>query len=39
MGTQTDFEDAIHHFTLFEESRRTNELQRWVDELGVEEYE
>lgn len=40
MGTRTDFEDALHLFVLFEGSLRRDELQRWVDELGVqEEYE
>ena len=40
MGSQTDFEDAVHLYTLFEESLRTDDLEGWVDELGVqEEYE
>ena len=40
MGSQTDFEDAVHLYSLFEESLRTNDLEDWVDELGVqEEYE
>jgi hypothetical protein len=37
MGSQTDFEDAVHLYTLFEESLRTGDLEGWVDELGVEE--
>lgn len=37
LGTQTDFEDAVHLFALFEETLRTEELERWVDELGVRE--
>lgn len=40
LGTQKDFEDAIHLYTLFGESLRTNELETWVTKLGVEdEYE
>ena len=40
MNSPVDFEDAVHLSTLFEKSLRTGELQRWVDELGVqEEYE
>lgn len=40
MRGETDFEDAIHLFTLFGESLRTYELEAWVEALGVEdEYE
>lgn len=40
LGTQTDFEDALHLYTLFEESLRTEQLEDWVERLGVEtEYE
>lgn len=35
LGTQTDFEDAIHLYTLFAESLRTDTLEEWVEELGV----
>ncbi len=37
MGSQTDFEDALHLFTLFEETLSTAELERWVETLEVEE--
>lgn len=36
LGSQTDFEDAVHLYTLFEESLRMEELERWVEKLGVE---
>lgn len=40
LGTQKDFEDAVHLFELFEESLSTRELQEWVTTLEVEsEYE
>lgn len=40
LGTQTDFEDALHLYTIFEESLRTDRLEDWVRRLGVEtEYE
>lgn len=40
LGTRTDFEDAVHLYTLFGETLRTEELERWVRKLGVEsEYE
>lgn len=40
LGTQTDFQDAVHLHTLFEETLRRGELERWVDRLAVhEEYE
>lgn len=37
MGSQTDVEDALHLYELFEESLSTTELERWVDALGVEQ--
>lgn len=36
LGSRKDFEDAVHLYTLFEESLRTAELERWVTKLGVE---
>jgi hypothetical protein len=36
LGTQTDFEDALHFLILFEESLRMPRLEDWVEELGVE---
>lgn len=40
LGTQTDFEDAFHLHSLFEESLSTPQLEQWVEKLGVEdEYE
>ncbi|PSQ61233.1 MAG: hypothetical protein BRD23_00660 [Halobacteriales archaeon SW_9_67_25] len=36
LGTQTDFEDALHLYTVFEESLRTERLEDWVRRLGVE---
>lgn len=35
LGSQTDFEDAVHLYTLFRETLRTAELERWVEKLGV----
>lgn len=35
LGTQTDFEDAIHLYTLFAESLRIDTLEHWVEELDV----
>lgn len=35
LGSQKDFEDALHLFTLFEETLRRAELERWVEKLGV----
>ena len=35
LGTRTDFEDAVHLFTLFAESLSTEELERWVRALDV----
>lgn len=37
MGSQTDFEDALHLFDLFEESLSTSDLEEWVETLGVED--
>lgn len=37
MGSETDFEDAVHLYALFEESLRTADLEEWVSELGVED--
>lgn len=40
LGTRTDFEDAVHLYTLFEETLRAPRLERWVGKLDVEdEYE
>lgn len=40
LGTRTDFEDAVHLYTLFGGSLSTEELQRWVERLDVrDEYE
>lgn len=36
LGSKKDFEDAVHLYTLFEETLRTAELERWVERLGVE---
>lgn len=35
LGAQKDFEDAIHLYTLFEESLSTSRLEAWVEKLGV----
>lgn len=37
LGTQTDLEDALHLYSLLEETLRTGELERWVEELDVED--
>lgn len=37
LGTRTDFEDAVHLYTLFEETLRTGELEQWVEKLDVHE--
>jgi len=37
MGSQTDFEDALHLFDLFEESLSMVDLEAWVETLGVED--
>lgn len=40
LGTQTDIEDAVHLFTLFEETLSGARLESWVKRLDVEpEYE
>lgn len=33
LGTQKDFEDAVHLYELFEESLSTPELEEWVEAL------
>jgi hypothetical protein len=35
LGAQKDFEDALHLYSLFEESLSTPALERWVTNLGV----
>lgn len=35
LGTDTDFEDAVHLYTLFEETLSTPALEQWVENLGV----
>ena len=35
LGTQTDFEDAVHLYTLFGESLRGHRLEGWVERLDV----
>lgn len=35
LGTDTDFEDAVHLYTLFEETLSMPALERWVDALDV----
>lgn len=35
LGTQKDFEDAVHLHELFEESLSTRELEDWVESLEV----
>lgn len=37
LGGDTDFEDAAHLYTVLGESLRRRDLERWVEELGVEE--
>ncbi|WP_348611685.1 hypothetical protein [Halobaculum rarum] len=40
LGAQKDLEDAVHLYTLFEESLSFDRLEEWVTRLGVEdEYE
>ncbi|WP_135666231.1 hypothetical protein [Halorhabdus rudnickae] len=40
LGSQKDFEDAVHLYTMFGESLSERELERWVEALDVEdEYE
>lgn len=35
LGGRTDFEDAVHIYTLFGESLSTTALEEWADRLGV----
>lgn len=35
LQSPTDFEDAVHLFTLFEESLSIPDLERWVEKLDV----
>lgn len=37
LDTPTDFEDAVHLYSMFEESLRTHELEQWVEKLDAEE--
>lgn len=37
LGAQKDFEDAVHLYTLFEESLSTPRLEHWVEKLDVAE--
>lgn len=37
LGGRTDIEDAVHLYTLFEESLSEPHLDEWVNRLGVEE--
>lgn len=37
LGAQKDFEDAVHLYTLFEESLSMTRLEQWVQKLGVED--
>ena len=37
LGTQKDFEDAVHLFTMFEESLSKPRLEEWVRKLDVED--
>ena len=40
LGARTDIEDAVHLYTLFEESLSVPRLKRWVRRLDVnDEYE
>jgi len=40
LGAQKDLEDAVHLYTLFEESLSVARLEKWVTRLGVDdEYE
>ncbi|MFB6069072.1 MAG: hypothetical protein ABEJ90_04000 [Halobacterium sp.] len=40
LGAQKDVEDAVHLYTLFEESLSESRLEEWVTRLDVEpEYE
>lgn len=35
LGTQKDFEDAVHLYAMFEESLSMPALEQWVEKLGV----
>lgn len=35
LGTPKDFEDALHFYSLFEESLSIPQLEQWVTKLGV----
>jgi hypothetical protein len=37
LGAQKDVEDAVHLYTLFEESLSGTRLEKWVTRLGVED--
>lgn len=37
LGARKDFEDAVHLYTLFEESLSDQRLQEWTEKLDVEE--
>lgn len=37
LDARKDFEDAVHLYTMFEESLSTGELETWVRKLGVED--
>lgn len=37
LGSQTDFEDAVHLFSLFEETLSVPALERWLRNLDVED--
>ena len=40
LNTPKDFEDAVHFYSLFEETLSIHQLKQWVNKLGVEdEYE
>lgn len=36
LGDKTSFEDAVHLYTLLEESLRPSDLEHWVERLSVE---
>jgi hypothetical protein len=37
LGTQKDFEDAVHLYTMFEETLSTPALEQWIRKLDVED--
>ena len=37
LATPKDFEDAVHLYSMFEETLSIPKLEHWVAELGVEE--